>query len=116
MTLFHQLQSKTFDVSALSDTRHTRYADAHSLARARSQFPQNLDTIVTVPGPALPGGDPRAFTTADAAAASNSKAAAPAPKEERKVVIRQAPAQFSIQIDYLTVVEDKPAVEGEPKK
>lgn len=59
----------------------------------------------------LPG-----FFTADAAAASNSKAVAPAPKEERKVVIRQAPAHFSVQIDYLTVVEVKPAAEGEPKK
>lgn len=59
----------------------------------------------------LPG-----FFTADAAAASNSKAAAPAPKEERKVVIRQTPAQFSVQIDYLTVVEVKPTAEGEPKK
>jgi hypothetical protein len=59
----------------------------------------------------LPG-----FFTADAAAATNTKAAAPAPKEERKVVIRQAPAQFTVQIDYLTVVEDKPAAEGEPKK
>ena len=59
----------------------------------------------------LPG-----FFTADAAAATNTKAAAPAPKEERKVVIRQAPAKFTVQIDYLTVVEDKPAAEGEPKK
>jgi hypothetical protein len=59
----------------------------------------------------LPG-----FFTADAAAVNNTKAAAPAPKEERKVVIRQAPAQFTVQIDYLTVVEDKPAAEGEPKK
>jgi hypothetical protein len=47
-------------------------ADADSLARARSQFPQNLDTIVTVPGPAWSGGDPRAFTTADTAAAWRS--------------------------------------------
>lgn len=59
----------------------------------------------------LPG-----FFTTDVAATSNSKAAAPAPKEERKVVVRQAPALFSIQIDYLSVVEDKPVVEGEPKK
>jgi len=44
-------------------------ADATSLARARSQFPQNLDTIVTVPGPAWAGGDSRAATTADTAAA-----------------------------------------------
>ncbi len=47
-------------------------ADADSLARARSQFPQNLDTIVTVPGPAWSGGDPRAFTTSDTAAAWRS--------------------------------------------
>ena len=47
-------------------------ADADSLARARAQFPQNLDTIVTVPGPAWSGGDPRAFTTADTAAAWRS--------------------------------------------
>ena len=47
-------------------------ADADSLAQARSQFPQNLDTIVTVPGPALPGSDPRAFTTADTATAWRS--------------------------------------------
>lgn len=59
----------------------------------------------------LPG-----FFTTDAGAGSANKAAAPAPKEERKVVIRQAPAHFSIQIDYLSVVEDKPAAEAEPKK
>ena len=47
-------------------------ADADSLARARGLFPQNLDTIVTVPGPAWSGGDPRAFTTADTAAAWRS--------------------------------------------
>jgi len=47
-------------------------ADADSLARARAQFPQNLDTIVTVPGPAWSSGDPRAFTTADTAAAWRS--------------------------------------------
>ena len=47
-------------------------ADATSLTQARSQFPQNLDTIVTVPGPAWVGGDPRALTTADTAAAWRS--------------------------------------------
>ena len=78
----------------------------------------SASTVVSASAPtaaaavtSLPG-----FFTADAAAATNSKAAAPAPKEERKVVIRQAPAQFSVQLDYLTVVEDKPVAEGEPKK
>jgi len=47
-------------------------ADATSLAQARSHFPQNLDTIVTVPAPARAGGDPRALTTADTAAAWRS--------------------------------------------
>lgn len=75
-------------------------------------------TIVSASAPTAPAAVTSlpGFFTADAAAASNGKAAAPAPKEERKVVIRQAPAQFSVQIDYLTVVEDKPAAEGEPKK
>jgi len=47
-------------------------ADAASLAQARSQFPQNLDTIVTVPGPAWAGSDPRGATTADTASAWRS--------------------------------------------
>lgn len=59
----------------------------------------------------LPG-----FFTTDAAAATSGKAPAAAPKEDRKVVVRQAPAHFSVQLDYLAVVEDKPAAEAEPKK
>lgn len=62
----------------------------------------------------LPG-----FFTSDAGAAAttnSTKASAPTVKEERKVIIRQAPAHFSVQIDYLTVVEEKPAAETEPKK
>jgi hypothetical protein len=89
----------------------TPSADTLKLLGATSTVVSASAPTAAVPVTSLPG-----FFTADAAAASNSKAAAPAPKEERKVVIRQAPAQFSIQIDYLTVVEDKPAVEGEPKK
>jgi hypothetical protein len=58
---------------------------------------------------------PTFFGTGDATASGN-KAAEAAPKDERKVVIRQAPAHFSVQIDYLSVVEDKPAAEAEPKK
>ncbi len=78
----------------------------------------SASTVVSASAPTAPAAVTSlpGFFTADAAAASNSKAAAPAPREERKVVIRQAPVQFSVQIDYLTVVEVKPAAEGEPKK
>ena len=43
------------------------------------------------------------------------KTATPA-KEERKLVIAQAPSEFTMQVDYLTVLEPKPAAEAEPKK
>ena len=65
--------------------------------------------------PTAVGNLPTFFGTGDATASGN-KAAEAAPKDERKVVIRQAPAHFSVQIDYLSVVEDKPAAEAEPKK
>lgn len=58
----------------------------------------------------LPG-----FFTTDAAATSG-KATVAAPKETRKVVVSQAPAHFSVQVDYLSIVEDKAAAESEPKK
>ena len=93
--------------------------DGSALSATLSSVDEPLRQLTFSVEPGLPALDrlvAKEKLTADAAAASNSKAAAPAPKEERKVVIRQAPAQFSIQIDYLTVVEDKPAVEGEPKK
>ncbi len=50
-------------------------------------------------------------------AAAKPKAAA-APKEERKLVIAEHPSEFTVQIDYLVVLEPKPAAaaEGEPKK
>jgi hypothetical protein len=43
------------------------------------------------------------------------KAAAPA-KEERKLVVAEAPSEFTVQVDYLIVIEPKPAAEAEPKK
>ena len=46
--------------------------DPVSMADARPRFPQHLDTVVTVPGPAAPVGDPRTFTIADSAAAWRS--------------------------------------------
>ena len=43
--------------------------------------------------------------------------AAAAPKDERKLVISEHPSEFTVQIDYLIVLEPKPAaLEGEPKK
>jgi NAD(P)-dependent dehydrogenase (short-subunit alcohol dehydrogenase family) len=46
--------------------------DPVSMADARPRFPQHLDTVVTVPGPAARVGDPRTFTIADSAAAWRS--------------------------------------------
>lgn len=63
-----ELVAKELDVDAIVCDP----ADATSLAQARSQFPQNLDTIVTVPGAVWVGSDPRAVTTADTAAAWRS--------------------------------------------
>lgn len=41
----------------------------------------------------------------------------PPPKEERKLVIAEAPSEFTVQVDYLIVLDPKPAApEGEPKK
>jgi len=40
-----------------------------------------------------------------------------APKEDRVVVVKEKPAEFVIQFDYLTIPEEKSATaEGEPKK
>ncbi len=46
--------------------------DPASLLQARSLFPHHLDTIVNVPAPRWQGGDPRAYTLADQAAAWRS--------------------------------------------
>ena len=43
--------------------------DPASLEQARDQFPSHLDTIVNVPSPSFPGGDPRTYTLAERAAA-----------------------------------------------
>lgn len=43
--------------------------------------------------------------------------AAPATKQERKLVITEQPSEFTVQVDYMVVLEPKPAApEGEPKK
>ncbi len=72
--------------------------------------------LATAVAPTAASSLPGFFTTDAGAAAVNVKGATPIAKEERKVVIRQTPAHFSVQIDYLTVVEVKPAPETEPKK
>lgn len=51
----------------------------------------------------------------DATLANSSTGSAPA-APERKVVMRQAPSEFTIQLDYLFAPEDKPATTGETKK
>lgn len=76
-----------------------------------------LASAATPTAPTAANSLPGFFTSdAGAAATANTKGAAPLVKEERKVVIRQTPAHFSVQIDYLTVVEEKPAPDTEPKK
>lgn len=51
----------------------------------------------------------------DATLANSSVGSAPA-APERKVVMRQAPSEFTIQLDYLFAPEDKPLTTGEMKK
>lgn len=46
--------------------------DPASLLQARALFPHHLDTIVNVPAPRWQGGDPRAYSLADQAAAWRS--------------------------------------------
>ncbi|MEO6792925.1 MAG: SDR family oxidoreductase [Mycobacterium sp.] len=46
--------------------------DPASLSQARGLFPHHLDTIVNVPAPRWQGGDPRAYSLADQAAAWRS--------------------------------------------
>lgn len=43
--------------------------DPASMAAARAEFPQHLDTIVNVPAPQRPAGDPRTYSLADLAGA-----------------------------------------------
>ncbi|MGI9126318.1 MAG: SDR family oxidoreductase [Mycobacterium sp.] len=47
-------------------------SDPSALAAAHSRFPQQLDAVVIVPGPAWFGGDPRGYTIADTAEAWRS--------------------------------------------
>jgi hypothetical protein len=51
----------------------------------------------------------------DATLANSSPGTTPA-APERKVVMRQSPSEFTIQLDYLFAPEDKPATTGETKK
>jgi len=63
-----ELVAKELDVDAIVWDP----TDPVSMADARPRFPAHLDTVVTVPGPASPFGDPRTFTIADSAAAWRS--------------------------------------------
>lgn len=54
------------------------------------------------------------FFASDASSTTSGK---PEPvKDERKLIVRQAPSHFSVQVDYLTVVEPKPSAEAPPAK
>lgn len=73
------------------------------------QAPSVIASAVAAPGPA--------FDLSGFGDGANKPKAAPTPKEERKLVVSEQPSEFTVQIDYLIVVEPKPAAaEGEPKK
>jgi hypothetical protein len=73
-------------------------------------FQAPVAALAPAPGPAIADfsgfGDPSA----------KPKAAA-VPKEERKLVIAEHPSEFTVQVDYLVVLDSKPtSAEGEAKK
>ena len=75
---------------------------------------KSLQTAVVTIAPAAPG---PAFDLSGFGDNTAKPKAAAAPKEERKLVIAEQPSEFTVQIDYLIVLEPKPAApEGEPKK
>lgn len=54
------------------------------------------------------------FFASDASSTSSGK---PEPvKDERKLIVRQTPSHFTVQVDYLTVVEPKNSLEATPAK
>ena len=63
-----EIVAKELDVDAVV----CDHADPVSLADARLRFPAHLDTIVNVPTPDFPSGDPRTYTLSDTAAAWRS--------------------------------------------
>jgi hypothetical protein len=79
--------------------------------------PEALKAFVAPVTPITPAAAAPAFDLSGFGDSSaKPKAAAPA-KEERKLVVAEAPSEFTVQIDYLVVPpEPKPAAEGEPKK
>ena len=76
----HRLVLTGMDADALDSVARGAGADAvvvdpndpASLADAQLRIPHDLDAVVVVPPPAWTGGDPRAFTLADTAAAWRS--------------------------------------------
>lgn len=60
-----EIAAKELDVDAIVFDN----TDTASLEEARAQIPHHLDTIVNVPAPTWDAGDPRAYSTADTAAA-----------------------------------------------
>lgn len=63
-----ELVAKELDVDAIVCDP----TDPASLAEAKLRFPQHLDTIISVPAPAGPDGDPRAYNLGETAVAWRS--------------------------------------------
>ncbi|MEN9815957.1 MAG: hypothetical protein RLZZ412_1939 [Verrucomicrobiota bacterium] len=75
---------------------------------------KNFQAPSAVVTPAAPG---PAFDLSGLGDNGSKPKAAAVTKEERKLVIAEQPSEFTVQVDYLVVLEPKPdAAEGEPKK
>jgi hypothetical protein len=96
----------SIDVSPASAEAAKLLASAPVIASAPSSAP-------AAGGLSLPG-----FIVADEAASANKTSSTPAaPKEERQVVVKETPSEFTVQVEYLSIIpKEKPTAEGEPKK
>ena len=75
---------------------------------------KNFQAPSAVVTPAAPG---PAFDLSGFGDNGSKPKAAGVTKEERKLVIAEQPSEFTVQVDYLVVLEPKPAAaEGESKK
>ena len=76
--------------------------------------------IIAAPGaPAAPAVTnlPGFFAEDTAASASKARTSGSTPKDVRTLVFKETPSEFIVQIDYLSIPEEKPAApEGEAKK
>jgi hypothetical protein len=88
----------------------------------RLPTPEITKAIGIIAGPAAPGAPavanlPGFFAEDTAASASKARPAGATPKDVRTLVFKESPSEFIVQIDYLSIPEEKPpAPEGEAKK